>query len=204
MSDSARGRYHGTAVNTTDLTVILRRVEAGEVSAAPLLLEAIYDELRSLARAQMNAERPEHTLDATALVHEAYLKLVRQTDAGWKDRAPFFAAAAVAMRRILIDHARARVRDKRGGGAARAALDPDRLAQGAEFADEELVSLGEALDELEASDPLGARIVAMRYFADMEIEQIAAVEGIADRTVRRRWNLARARLFQRLTGALPE
>lgn len=201
MSDSARGRYHGPAVNTRDLTVILRRVEAGEVAAAPLLLEAIYDELRSLARAQMNAERPGHTLDATALVHEAYLKLVRQTDAGWKDRAHFFSAAAVAMRRILIDHARARLRDKRGGGAARAALDPDRLAKGAELDDVELVSLGEALDELEVCDPLGARIVAMRYFADMEIEQIAAVEGIADRTVRRRWHLARARLFQRLTGA---
>ncbi|MFO0836198.1 MAG: ECF-type sigma factor [Phycisphaerales bacterium] len=191
-------------MNPNDLTAILRRVEAGESAAAPLLLEAIYDELRSLARAQMNAERPGHTLEATALVHEAYLKLVRQTDAGWKDRAHFFASAAIAMRRILIDHARARLREKRGGGVSRAALDPERLAQGMELDDIELVSLGEALDELEQTDPLGARLVAMRYFADMEIEQIAAVEGIADRTVRRRWNLARARLFHRLTGAPPE
>jgi RNA polymerase sigma factor (TIGR02999 family) len=180
-----------------DVTRLLDAATAGDGRAAADLLPLVYDELRRLAAARMAAERPDHTLDATALVHEAYLRLVGAAEPrAYHDRHHFFAAAASAMRRILIDLARRKRTGKRGGGRARQALDD--LA--ADRPDDELLALDEALDRLAAEDPVKARLVELRYFAGLTGEQAAAVLGVSPTTADRHWAYARAWLQTAVRG----
>ena len=177
----------------TDVTQILSQVESGDSKAAQQLLPLVYDELRKLAAQKLANEKPGQTLQPTALVHEAYLRLVgsQSEDAqlpSYKDRGHFFAAAATAMRRIIIDTARRKKSRKRGGAFQRQPLE----AIAAPEADEELLALDEALDKLAVQDPAKARLVELRYFAGLTGEQAAAVLGISPTTADRHWAYARA------------
>jgi RNA polymerase sigma factor (TIGR02999 family) len=172
-----------------DVTQLLLAVESGEEGASERLLERVYEELRAMARAQMARERPGHTLQPTALVHEAYLRLVGGAPR-WENRAHFFASAAQAMRRVLVEAARARMARKRGGGTLRVSL--GEVRGGAELAPEELLDLDRALARLESRDPLMARVVALRYFTGLNVEETAAALGTSPRTVQRLWTAARA------------
>ncbi len=162
------------------------------------LFESVYGELRRIARRQLAAGAAQATLDTTALVHEAYLKLSQGASLSLRDRFHFFATTARAMRLVLIDHARSRLRAKRGGGAAVHALEEGDVA--AAERPEELVALDEALVRLEATDPDLARIVEWRFFGGLSVEEIAETLGVSDRTVKRHWRAARAILFQELAG----
>ena len=179
-----------------DVTQVLTAVSAGEHGAVDELFPVVYDELRALAGHYLRRERCDHTLQTTALVHEAYLKLVNQHEAKWRDRAHFFAIAAQAIRRVLVDHARTRKRRKRGGGRGEVSLSIATPI----FHDHDvnLEALDEALDRLEKSTPLEARIVELRFFAELTEQEIAEVLGISDRTVRRHWNYAKAWLFREI------
>lgn len=173
----------------TDVTCILSAIERGDSHATQQLLPLVYDELRKLAAAKLAQEKPGQTLDATALVHEAYLRLVGPANEdGWQSRGHFFAAAGLAMRRILIDRARARRSLKRGGDGRRVALEgvlaPDP--------DDRLLALDEALTQLAAADPLAARVVEMHHFAGMPHDQVAAALERSVYQVRQKWTFARA------------
>ena len=180
-----------------DVTQLLDAAAAGDPQAAVDLLPLIYEELRKLAAARMAAEAPDHTLQPTALVHEAYLRLVGK-DAGqpWNSRGHFFAAAAEAMRRILVESARRKLTDRAGGRLERVAL-PDSLA--ASTPPEELLALDEALIEFERHDPDAARLVKLRYFAGLSHQEAAAALGLSRRAADRVWALARAWLFRRIS-----
>jgi RNA polymerase sigma factor (TIGR02999 family) len=173
--------------------------------AADQLLPLVYAELRRLAAQKLARERPGQTLDATALVHEAYLRLVASGDASaprdWQTRGHFFAAAAEAMRRILVERARRKRRRRHGGGLARHDLDPDRLA--APGAPADLLALDEALDRLAAVAPRAAELVKLRYFAGLTVPQAAAALGVAPRTADADWAYARAWLLAELRGDGP-
>jgi RNA polymerase sigma factor (TIGR02999 family) len=181
----------------TPLTQILCAIDQGDPQAAAQLLPLVYDELRKLAAHQLAQEKPGQTLDATALVHEAYLRLVGPSpDRPWDNRRHFFAAAAEAMRRILVDKARHKQRRKHGGGLQRAELvDPP-----APTADEDLLALDEALSQLAAEDSLAARVVELRHFAGLGHEDIAGVLGITVYQARQKWAYARAWLRAALRG----
>jgi RNA polymerase sigma factor (TIGR02999 family) len=180
-----------------EVTRVLSAIERGDPRAAEQLLPLVYDELRRLAAHKLAQEKPGQTLDATALVHEAYLRLVGGDDSRrWNDRGHFFAAAAQAMRRILVDNARRKRALKRGDGLRRQPLEAVVAPQ----IDEELVALDEALQELAAADPLKARLVELRYFAGLTGEQAAAVLGIAPATADRHWTYARAWLRSAVRG----
>lgn len=179
-----------------DITLLLAELRAGNSSAESRLLSLVYDELRRLARRYMRGERPDHTLQPTALVHEAYLRLAGQRGVDWQDRAHFFGVAAQLMRRILVDHARARNAEKRGGHEPRIALD-DALA----FTEEkcaELLALDEALSRLAQRDPRQARVVELRFFGGLSEDEAAEVLGISTRTLKRDWSVARAWLFKEI------
>src|SRR4051812_13818673 len=178
----------------SDVTRILSAIEAGDPSAAEQLLPLVYDELRRLAAQKLIQENPGQTLQATALVHEAYLRLVDGEKAQhWNSRGHFFAAAAEAMRRILIDQARHRQSQKRGGDRKRVELDASALlAAQEEGAADDLLALDEALVQLEGEDPLKARLVKLRYFAGLSILDAAAALGISAATAKRHWIYARA------------
>jgi len=181
-----------------DITVHLERVSRGEPGAVDRLLPSVYDELRALAQSQLERERAGHTLQATALVHEAYMKLVDQRDVRWQGRAHFFALAAQAMRRILVDHARAAKAVKRGGGAQR--LDVTQIDAEAPASGVDVLALDEAMERLAAAEPEAARVVEMKFFGGASEPEIASVLNISDRTVRRHWTYARAWLFRELRG----
>ena len=170
--------------------------------AAETLLPILYDELRQLAEARLNSERPGGTLQATGLVHEAYLRLTDKTGAGaarqWDGRGHFFAAAATAMRRILVERARSRGRLKRGGGRQR--VDLEDLTIGAEDESVDMLALDAALAKLAAEDGRKHEVVMLRYFAGLSIEQVAAELGIAHATVERDWAFAKVWLFRELSG----
>jgi RNA polymerase sigma factor (TIGR02999 family) len=168
------------------------------VQARDSLLPLVYMELRRRARSYLRRERPDHTLQPTALVHEAYLKLAGQDRAAWKNRAQFFGVAAQMMRRILVDHARERQSAKRPGSAVRVALDDQMGA--AEQRDCDVLQLDEALTELAALDPRQGQIVEFRYFAGMSESEVADVLSVSRSTVTREWQMARAWLYRRLTG----
>lgn len=180
-----------------DLTRILNAIDEGDPHAAEQLLPLVYDELRKLAAQKLAHEKSGQTLDATALVHEAYLRLVgADPERPWDNRRHFFAAAAEAMRRILVEKARQRKRRKRGGDLQRVALiDPPSPTT-----DDKLLALDEALDRLAAEDSLAARVVELRHFAGLGHEQIAAVLGITVYRVRQKWTYARAWLRAALGG----
>jgi RNA polymerase sigma factor (TIGR02999 family) len=180
-----------------DVTRLLEAAERGDRQAAAELLPLVYDELRKLAAAKLSRESPGHTLDATALVHEAYLRLIG--DQKFDGRVHFFAAAAEAIRRILVEQARRRQAAKRGGQARREALDPDRLA--APAPDDELLALHDALDHLAEVHPEKAELVKLRYFAGLTADQAAAALGISPSTADRHWNYARAWLRRAMSLA---
>lgn len=184
---------------SVDVTQLLADASAGDRQAVDQLLPVVYDELRALAGQMMRHERPDHTLQPTALVHEAYEKLVDQTRAQWQDRAHFFAVAAQVIRRILVDHARGHDRAKRGGGRARLALDERLVAAYENMVD--LVALDEALERLAASESQQAQVVEMRFFSGLTIEETAAVLGVSTSTVERDWRYARAWLYRALSDA---
>jgi RNA polymerase sigma factor (TIGR02999 family) len=182
----------------TDITRILTAIDRGDRRAAAELLPLVYDELRKLAAHKLAAEKPGHTLQATALVHEAYLRLVGpENQREFKDRGHFFAAAAAAMRRILIDTARRKLTRKRGGGHAREPLE----AIAAPEPNVELMELDEALEKLAAIDPQKAKLVELRYFAGLTGDQAAQVLGISPTTADRYWAYARAWLQAEVRGA---
>ena len=180
-----------------DVTQILDAAAAGDPKAAAELLPLVYDELRQLAAARMAAEAPGNTLDATALVHEAYLRLVG--DQQFDSRGHFFAAAAEAMRRILVDQARRKSAARHGGGLGRQSLEPDLVAAPSEPR-EDLIALDEALDRLAAEDPVKADLVKLRYFAGMTLPEAAAALGLSERTAHRHWSYARAWLRRAVEG----
>ena len=183
----------------TEVTRLLSAIGQGDPRAAGELLPLVYDELRRLAARKLARESPGLTLQATALVHEAYLRLIdADRDRQWDDRRHFFAAAAVAMRRILVENARARGRLKRGGDFERRAIDPDRLA--APDACEELLALDEALTRLAVADPQAAEVVQLRVFAGLTVKRAADVLGVSPRTVDHLWAYARAWLLSELSG----
>jgi RNA polymerase sigma factor (TIGR02999 family) len=173
-----------------DVTVLLGQLAKGSDSAAAKLIPLVYDELRHLAAGYMRRERPDHTLQPTALVHEAYLKLIEQREVNWQGRAHFFGIAAQTMRRILVDHARGHLRDKRGGGVIPVPLD-EALAFSPEQSSE-LVKLDESLERLAKLDPRQSRIVELRFFGGMTVEQTADILGISPKTVKRDWSMAKA------------
>ena len=185
------------AISPPEVTQLLADWGHGDRSALEKLLPLVHAELRRIARRQMSHERPGHTLQATALVNEAYLKLAGQPGFEWQNRAHFFAVAAQVMRHILIDHARAHARDKRGGGAIQVSL--KEVAVLAEEQAEHFVALDEALRTLEQVDPQKGRIVELRYFGGLSIEDTADVLNISPRTVRREWQRARAWLYRMIS-----
>ncbi|MFZ0292018.1 MAG: sigma-70 family RNA polymerase sigma factor [Candidatus Sulfotelmatobacter sp.] len=178
---------------STDVTVLLIELTKGDKSAASRLIPLVYDELRRLASNYMRREREDHTLQATALVHEAYVKLVQQRSVDWQSRAHFFGIAAQVMRRILIDHARGRLREKRGGGEQAVVLD-DAFVFSPEKS-HELLKLDESLDRLSRIDPRQGKIVELRFFAGLTVEEAAEVLGISPKTVKRDWSMAKAWLY---------
>jgi RNA polymerase sigma factor (TIGR02999 family) len=181
------------------ITRLVVEASGGDHRAVNELLPLVYEELRQLAGAMMRQERPDHTLQPTALVHEAYLKLVDRTRMQWTDRAHFLAVAAQAVRHVLVDHARGHRRSKRGGGRAKLSLDERRAAAPGLPAEEvDLLAVDEALEDLATDDPREARVVEMRFFGGMTIEETAAVLGISAATVERDWRYARARLYKAL------
>jgi RNA polymerase sigma factor (TIGR02999 family) len=186
----------------TDVTQILSAIEQGDPRAAEQLLPLVYDELRKLAARKLAQEKPGQTLEATALVHEAYLRLVdTEKVTQWNSRGHFYAAAAEAMRRILVENARRKDSLKRGGGQVRQALDEDNLA--AAEAPDDLLALDEALEQLTDSDPQAAEVVKLRYFAGLTVPQTAEVLDISPRTVDSLWAFARAWLLRKLEGEPP-
>lgn len=182
---------------SAQVTALLNDWSKGDQAALEKLLPAIYDELRDLAREYLRHERRDHTLQATALVHEAYFRLV-DANTAWQGRVHFFRAAAQAMRRILVDHARARKAAKRAIDGEKVPLHEEELAEELELSDDgglDLVEVDEALQALARLDERKASIVELRYFAGLSIEEIAEVLGISEATVKREWVLARAWLF---------
>jgi RNA polymerase sigma factor (TIGR02999 family) len=183
----------------SDVTHILSAIEQGDPSAAEQLLPLVYDELRKLAGHRLAQEKPGQTLGATALVHEAYLRLVGGDKAQpWSGRGHFFAAAAEAMRRILVEQARKRARLKRGGDRKR--LDLDALQLSVPEAGDELLALDEALTELGERHPNKAALVKLRYFAGLTVDEAAHSLGISTSTADRHWTFARAWLYRRIVG----
>jgi RNA polymerase sigma-70 factor (ECF subfamily) len=181
---------------THEVTALLAEWSGGNRAALDRLTPLVYEELRRIARRRMSRERPGHTLQTTALVNEAYVLLVGQQDIRWRDRAHFFALSAQLMRNILVDHARRRGYQKRGGGALRVTLDESAAMSEGRAA--ELVALDEALKELAARDELKGRIVELRYFGGMSVEEVAEVLEVAPVTIKRHWKAAKAWLFHAL------
>ncbi len=177
----------------TDVTRILAEIEAGDVQATEQLLPLVYAELRRLAARHLRREAPGQTLSATALVHEAYMRLVPGPSAGWHGRAHFFGAAAEAMRRILVERARRKRRLKHGGAAQRVPLDPDALA--ARDSPDELIDIDHALDRLAQIDAQKAELVKLRYFAGLSVEEAAEILGVSRATADRHWAYAKAWLY---------
>lgn len=203
-----RDDRRGAPTDADDITRLLRESCEGVASSRDALLEAVHGELLGLARAQMRGERNDHTLGATALVHEAYLRLFRalspEATIDWADRGAFYAAAATAMRRVLVDHARARAREKRGGAerlSRRLPLDVLEAARSADPAT--IIALDEAIDRLATIDARAATVVRMRFFAGLEQTDIASLLGCTERTVKRDWAFARAWLHDALGETEP-
>jgi len=188
--------------STAQVTQVLQDVAAGRAGAAEALMPLVYEHLRAIARKRMTQERPGHTLQSTALVHEAYLRVVGDAGRDWNGRSHFFHAAAEAMRRILIEHARANGRIKRGGDRQRVALSYLDLA--AEQDEGQVLALDGAIGELERADAEAAEVVRLRFFAGLSVAQTAETMGLSERTVKRDWAFARAWLHRRLEAAQGE
>jgi RNA polymerase sigma-70 factor (ECF subfamily) len=184
------------ASGSADVTALLTQLSKGDQSVVPKLMPVVYDELRRLAAGYLRQERPDHTLQPTALVNEAYLRLVEQRHTKWKNRAHFFGVAAQLMRRILVDHARGHLRKKRGGEQQKVAFDEAVVFSQNRSA--EVVAVDEALGRLAKFDPRQNRIVELRFFGGLTTEETAEVLGVSTRTVEREWTLAKAWLYMEL------
>lgn len=195
------GVQHPMTDHRADITMLLRAASSGRRDDVDHLMAAIYEDMRRLANVHLQAERADHTLQPTALVHEAYLKLINQHSAQWTDRLHFFAVASQIIRRILIDHARERHALKRGGTTPRFSLGDQDVA--APLRDAELLALDEALGELAEIDPRQARIVELRYFGGCTVEEVAELLGVGPRTIDRDWQAAKAWLFCRISDGGP-
>ena len=187
----------GGRVNTSDngpgaedVTLLLDRVAAGDRQSTDRLLHAVYEQLRKIAQQRMKNERPGHTLQATALVHEAYLRLLRDRKPNWSSRAQFYVAAAQAMQRILVEHARKKKRLKRGGNRQPLVADVVDLAKDENLDD--VVALHEAIERLEGEDPRAALVTRLRFYAGLTVEETARAMELSERTVMREWVYARA------------
>jgi RNA polymerase sigma factor (TIGR02999 family) len=185
--------------STQQVTKLLRDWSNGDQSALEQLTPLVYGELRRLAGRYLRKERPDHTLQSTALVHEAFIRLVDQREVKWQNRAHFFGVAAQMIRRILVDHARSRQANKRGAGAPKLSLD-EALAT-PERRDLDLLALDDALNSLAKIDPQQARIVELRFFTGLTVEETAEVLGISPATVKRDWVTAKAWLYRDITRA---
>jgi len=185
-----------TTASPQDITQLLSDWSRGDKAALDKLTPLVYAELRQIARRQMGKERVGHTLQPTALVNEAYLKVAGQGGSEWQSRAHFFAVCAQVMRHILVDHARTHARDKRGGGAVHVSLDEAAGAVSVQAAN--FVALDEALSTLETLDPQKGRIVELRYFGGLSVEEVAKILKISPATVGREWRRAKAWLYQEL------
>jgi RNA polymerase sigma factor (TIGR02999 family) len=181
-----------------EITRLLQEASRGDEQAVGLLFERVYDELRVIARNYLRDERSNHTLQATALVHEAYLRLIGSEQIEWQNRAQFFSIAAQVMRHILVDHARKHAAEKRGSGERKLSLD-EAVSFAAER-DVNLVALDDALKELAALDEEQSRIVELRFFGGLSIKEIAAVQDISETTVSRKWNTAKLWLRDRIAS----
>jgi RNA polymerase sigma factor (TIGR02999 family) len=181
-----------------EVTELLLAWNTGDRSALDRLMPLVYQELRRLARQYMRSESPDHSLQATVLVNEAYIRLVDQRRVNWKNRAHFFGAAAQIIRRVLVDHARGRGRLKRGGDALKVSFD-EKIGLRSEV-QWDLVALDDALDQLAKLDPQQERVVELRYFTGLSIEETAEALGISPATVKRDWATARAWLFREMTS----
>jgi RNA polymerase sigma-70 factor (ECF subfamily) len=179
-----------------DITRMLQRAQEGDASAINRLMPLVYDELRRLAESYLKRERSDHTLQATALVHEAYCRLVRQEDVDWRNRDHFFAVAAQAIRRILVDHARGQQRAKRGGGCARVGLDESVADEPQRGLD--VLAVDEALTRLAALHERQAKIIELRFFGGLSLSAVATYLGVSPRTVDGDWSMARAWLRREL------
>lgn len=176
--------------DSTDVSLLLDQYRDGQTEGFEKLMALVYDDLRKLAAWQLQSERPDHTLQPTALVHEVYLKLAAQNPVEWQNKAHFFALAAQIMRHILVDYARTRQREKRGGAQTKVALgDALNLRSPS---DPELIALDESLKALAEKDPRKSLIVELRYFGGLSIEQTADALGVSTTTVRREWTMAKA------------
>jgi RNA polymerase sigma factor (TIGR02999 family) len=184
------GRGDKVVPSSAQVSKLLDDWGQGDQGALEALIPLVYDELRRLARRYLRRERPDHTLQSAALVHEAYLRMVQQEPLQWQNRAHFFGVAAQMMRHILVDHARGRLAAKRGAGAPRLELD-DQIAL-AQKREVDLVALDDALNQLAALDPQQARLVELRFFGGLSIEEASIVLGISPATVKREWAVARA------------
>jgi RNA polymerase sigma factor (TIGR02999 family) len=180
-----------------DATALLLETTQGSPQAVEDLLSLVYDDLRDAAARLLRGERPDHTLQATELVHEAYVRLADQSRCEWKNRAHFFAVASRAMRRILVDHARRRGSQKRGSGQAKVDLD-EALTIGSEGTDELVLNLEEALSKLAVQYPDAAKVVEMRFFGGLTHEECACVMGFSPRTASRHWSFAQAWLYREI------
>lgn len=178
---------------SVDVTLLLRQVAKGNQDAAARLIPLVYEELHRLAERRLRLERPDHTLQPTALVHEAYLKLVAQRNANWQSRAHFFALASQLMRRILVDYARGRLRAKRGGKQARLPLDKVFIISRGRC--DELLALDESLERLGKLDARQSRVVELRFFGGLTVDEAAKVLGVSSKTVKREWSMAKAWLY---------
>ena len=187
-------------MDSGELTQLLKAMHTGDEQAASKLLSLIYAELHRLAKAYMRRERPDHTLQATALINEAYLRLAGE-DVDWKSRAHFIGVAAQVMRRVLVDYARAHRADRRAGGLQRVEME-EELAVSPEKLDQ-VAHLDAALEKLAKDNPRQARVVELRYFGGLSIEEIASLLDIAPRSVKRDWSLARIWLFRELRPDAP-
>ena len=182
-----------------DVTHLLLDWNKGQPDALAQLMPLVYSELRNIAGRYLRKERQDHTLQTTALVHEAYIRLIDQKQANWQNRAQFFGIAAQMMRRILVDHARGHHADKRGSGAAKLSL--DEAIEIAEQREVDLIALDDALHTLAAIDPQQCRIVELRYFGGLTVEETAEVVGVSPATIKREWSMAKAWLHRELTKA---
>jgi RNA polymerase sigma-70 factor (ECF subfamily) len=181
-----------------EITRILRAWSGGDREAVDTLMPLVYDELHKVAAQYLRKQRPDHTLQPTALVNEAYLKLIDISSVSWQDRAHFFAVASQTMRHVLVDHARGRNRDKRGGGAQKLSL--DEAISFSQSNEVDLLSLDEAMRELAAMDEQQSRIVELRFFGGLTVEETAVVLHISPATVKREWRIAKAWLHKRMSS----
>jgi len=179
------------------VTELLQALREGDRGALDRLMPLVYEELRAIAARHLRGERKDHTLQPTALANEAYLRLLDRHSPQWESRAHFLGVAAQAIRRILVEHARARAREKRGGGQLRVTLTDSIEERERDF---DVLALDQALERLGAEEPEDREVVVLRYFGGLSVKEVAAVLGVSERTVHRRWEFARSWLYRELGG----